>query len=152
RQRRSRAIEREVAEPDRAEEVEPAADLLLHLGRDLARRALEREPGEERARLVDGVGRHLHDRASAHAHRRALAAQPRATARRTRGVAEELRIPALRALRRGLPEAALEPRQEALPGLAEPAAPRAALPLHRERSVAGAVQEHLALVAGQLCE
>src|SRR5690606_19549078 len=95
RERRPRAIEREVAEADRDEEGEAALDLLEHLGGDLARRALESEIAEEGVRLVDRERADLDDGLVADAHGGALGAKARAAAGGAGLIADELAVPAL---------------------------------------------------------
>ena len=63
------AVEREVAEPDRREEVQPRADLLPELGGDLLRGTREGEPVEERERVVDREPGDVDDAARVDAHR-----------------------------------------------------------------------------------
>src|SRR5262249_19142692 len=58
-QRSGRTVERQVLEPDVAQELEPPADLLQRLRRDLRLRGGERETAEEGERLLDGHARHV---------------------------------------------------------------------------------------------
>src|SRR5262249_27853758 len=145
RERRSRAVEREVAEADGREELEPPADLLQHLGRDLLRRAGELERAEEGARVLDGQARELDQALPADAHGRALLAHARAATRRAGRVADPLGVPALRALGGRLLEAAVEARNDTLPRHVELALAGLSLPADLVRAIARAPHQELAV-------
>ncbi len=152
RERRTGAVEREVAEPHRGQEVEAPADLLQQLYGDLLGRAFETQVGEERAGVVDRERRDLDDGAARDAHGRALGAQPRAAAPGAGAVGEELRVPALRALGGALAKAAHQAREYTLPVHHEDRfAALLAGPLHLELAFAGTVQHQIALALRRAC-
>jgi len=150
RERGARAVEREVAEAHRGEEVETPADLLQHLDRDLARGAAEPELPEEAPGLVHREGRDFDDRASAHAHGGALGPQARAPAALAAGIADEARVPALGALRARLLETPRQSRNHALPAHLERSVAGLARPAHPEDALAGAPEQKIPLAFGEL--
>src|SRR5262245_31237142 len=86
-QRRGEAVERQVVEPDVAQERQPALDLLQDLFSDHLLFFRQLQAGKERLRLLHGERRHLIDRPSGHPDVARLATQTRAAAVGTRQVA-----------------------------------------------------------------
>src|SRR5690606_1154428 len=69
RQRRRAAIERQVAETDAVEKLEPAHELGQHVARDLALAALELQRPEVRERVTNRIRAEVRDREAAEANR-----------------------------------------------------------------------------------
>ena len=111
RQRRGQPIERQVVEPDVAQESQPLPDLAQHLVGDRGFLLRQRELGEKRVRIADRQAADDVDRAPADLDVARLAAQPRAAALRARQVAA---IPAEEHANVHLVLLALEPAEEPL--------------------------------------
>ena len=151
RERRRRAVEREVADADVVEERQPLADLLHDPVPDqlLGRRQVELVEEAERAR--DRHLRELVDRAVADGDREHLRLQARALADRARPQRHVLLDPLALLRRVGLAVAALEARDDAVEGehvRAPP--PHAVAVLDVDLLAVGAVEEEVLLLLGQL--
>jgi hypothetical protein len=148
-ERRAGAIQRQVPEAHRRQEVEPRTDLLRDLAGDLLRRSLQPQCGEEISRLAHRQRRDLDDAPPAQVDRGALGTEPRAAAGGAVGVGQKLAVPALGTLGGGLPEAAHEAGDCPLPGQVEAALAALSPPGDPELALgAGAVQDQAALLLG----
>ncbi len=77
---RGRAVERQIAEPQREQHVEPREDLADHPLADVALALAEGEPGERLAGARERQAHDVRDREAGETHGQALGAQPRAAA------------------------------------------------------------------------
>ncbi len=152
RERRTRAVEGEVAEADGGEEVEarrgsPSAPRRRSRGRRRSARSCRRRRGRRRRSAPRSR------RASCPATRTAaLSARRRVPWQLVQArVRHVLRVPGLHALGLGVLEAAHELGDQAFPGRVELAsAALLALPFHTEAALAGAVEDLAALLLGEL--
>ena len=154
-QRRRRARQRQVLQPDVEQEAEPRLDLLEHLTRDRLLARPQRERVQELRRVGDRQFRHLGDRLPAVLARRQrdgqdLRLQPGAVALRARHVAHEALVALLHLLGVGLLHAPLQERHHALEiGVVRTGSAVAVLVPHVHLLVA-ALEDRLAGLGGQL--
>ena len=116
RERRRRAVERQVADADVVEEAQPLLDLAQDQPRDLALGARQLELLQPLDRPPRRHARELVDAEPADLHRQRLRPQPRAVALRARPQRHVLLDLLARVVRLGLAVAALEVRHDALEG------------------------------------
>jgi hypothetical protein len=114
RQRRRRAVHRQVADPDVVEEAQALVDLAHDEPRDVALGLRQLDVGQPLQRALDAQRRQLVDGDAADQHRPRLGLQPRALARRARPQRHELLDLLAREIGVGLAVAALEVGQDAL--------------------------------------
>src|SRR3954453_1722620 len=151
RERRRRAVEREVADSDVVEEGEPLTDLLHDPMADQLLGGRQTELVEEGERPRDGQRREFVDRPVADRDREHLRLQPGALADGARAKRHVLLDPLARRRRVGLAVAALEARDDAVERehvLTPP--PHAVAVLDVDLLAVGAVEEPVLLRLGQL--
>src|SRR6185503_15738319 len=136
RERHGAAVERQVAEADVAEELQPAADLAQHLLGDARLAARPLELHRERERFGDRHRRRLGDRLAADAHRQRLDPQAPSAAGLARLFAHVLQVALAHRLALRLAPSLLDAREDALELRLERGLPALALELDLELRVA----------------